>query len=415
MNSASMEAGRPNVSRCLIARPVLGFLAVILLVLLGGCAEGAPLSGVAPGSLEISPNGDGQGDVATISYRIGQRSRVSAYLTDAAGQRYMLRDDVLRMPADQPYSLRFDGTVRSKEPPAVQRVLPDGEYTYTIEATPESGAAPVRQTGAIRVRDAVDELPLVEALKVLPETVTPNEDAVDDVAIFSYRLPITATVSINLSSGTETIPFISDVVEGPFEQSHIWDGKRPDGGLLPTGVYTYTVRAADTVGNIVEQKGTVRVESPGRSEARITYADIAPTNVSLGNVITLTVRVKNTGDVPIRTQGPPSGYRYDANVPYSAVDGDRWAEKGGGFWRVGLDFGGGNGYPFRWALSMRPPEEWNEPGVSDLFMPGDEVTITGSVILRRREDKMFFFAGLIHEGVGFPEHRKSVTQINVGF
>jgi hypothetical protein len=64
---------------------------------------------------------------------------------------------------------------------------------------------------------------------------------------------------------------------------------------------------------------------------------------------------------------------------------------------------------------MRPPEEWNEPGVSDLFMPGDEVTITGSVILRRREDRMFFFAGLIHEGVGFPEHRKSVTQVNVGF
>jgi hypothetical protein len=119
--------------------------------------------------------------------------------------------------------------------------------------------------------------------------------------------------------------------------------------------------------------------------------------------------------VPIRTQGPGSGFRYDADVPYSAIEEQRWSEKGGGFWRVGLDFGGGNGYPFRWALSERPPAEWDEPGVSDLLMPGEEVTITGSVILQRREDKMFFFVGLIHEGVGFPEHRKSVTQINVGF
>jgi hypothetical protein len=399
----------------LARRLVLGLLVSLLALTIAGCAQGPTLSAVAPADLEISPNGDGQGDVASIRYMIGQRSRVSAYVTDDTGKRYVLRDDVLRMPSAQPYTLRFDGTVRGDEPPVTQRVLPDGDYSYVIEATPEDGGALVRQSGTIRVRDAADQVPLVEALTVLPQTVTPNEDAIDDVAIFSYRLPITATVSINLSSGAETIPFISDVEEGPFEQSHIWDGKRPDGSLLPSGVYTYTVRAADRIGNIVEQKGEVRIESPGRAEARITYADIAPVDVALGNPITLTVRVKNTGTVPIRTQGPASGYRYEANEPYSAIEDQRWAEKGGGFWRVGLDFGGGNGYPFRWALSERPPEQWDEPGVSDLLMPGEEVTITGSVILQRREDTMFFFAGLIHEGVGFPDHRKAVTQINVGF
>src|SRR3712207_9563781 len=64
-------------------------------------------------------------------------SRVDVYLRDGAGTRYPLREDVLRVPANQPYTLRFDGTVRGDRPPIVQRILPDGDYEYVIEATPE--------------------------------------------------------------------------------------------------------------------------------------------------------------------------------------------------------------------------------------------------------------------------------------
>jgi hypothetical protein len=46
---------------------------------------------------------------------------------------------------------------------------------------------------------------------------------------------------------------------------------------------------------------------------------------------------------------------------------------------------------------------------------GEEVTLTGSVQIQRREDKMYFYAGLIHEGVGYPEHRKGMTLVKVGF
>jgi hypothetical protein len=398
------------------AGPILRLL-VAIPMLLGtvACAQSPTLSEVQPAALVITPNGDGESDVATISYRVGQRSRVTAYIEDTGKKRYVLRADALRVPAEQPYTLRFDGTVRSDEPPVVQRVLPDGRYRYVIEATPEDGGAPVRQVGEITVREAASELPMIEALQVVPPVVTPNEDARDDVAFFSYRLPITSTVSINLSNGSETIPFITDVEEGPFEQSHIWDGKRPNGALLPSGVYTYTVRSADRVGNVVQREGRVEIQSPGRTEAHITYADIAPTAVALGNIITVTVRVKNTGNVPIRTQGPASGHAYEMNVPYSAIDDQRWAEKGGGFWRVGLDYGGGNGYPYRWALSERPSEQWSEPGVADELLPGEEVTITGTLRLQRRDDSMSFFVGLIHEGVGFPEHRKAVTLVKVGF
>ncbi len=393
---------------------LVAMIGILLLVFLTSCGQQTPLSNVAASAPVITPNGDGKDDSLTIDYLIGQRSRVSIYLQDAAGKRYGLRDNVLRMPAAQHYSLRFDGTV-SDEPPVVQHVLPDGQYTYVVEATPEGGGTPARQTGTITVRDAATRLPLVDGLKVFPETVTPNEDARDDVTTFSYRLPITATVTINISDGKTTIPFISDVEEGPYEQSHIWDGKAPGGALLPSGVYTYTVRAADRIGNVVQRTGTLRIESPGRAEAHVTYADIAPVEVALGNVITVTVKVKNTGDVPIRTQGPASGYRYDTNEKFSSVEEQRWAEKGGGFWRVGLDWGGGQGYPFRWAMTPRPPDQWREPGLWDELRPGEEATITGTVEILQRDDRMFFYVGLVHEGVGYPEHRKAVTLVKVGF
>lgn len=384
-------------------------------LVLAGCGQTPTLADVRASAAELSPNGDGQNDSLAISYRIGQRSLVDVYLENTTGRRYTLRDQVLRVPTDQPYTLRFDGTVQGEEPPVVQQVLPDGEYTLVVEATPEAGGPAVRQTQRLAVRDAAAEPPLIDRLTVVPEIVTPNADALDDVAEFSYRLPITSTVTINISDGQETVPFITGLEEGPFEQSHIWDGKRPDGSLLPSGVYTYTVRAADRIGNIVERSGKIEIQSPGRAEARITYVDIAPVEVALGNVITVTVKVKNTGDVPIRTQGPAPGYRYNTNLSYSSIEEQQWAEKGGGFWRVGLDWGGGNGYPFRWAITSRPPEQWHEPGVSDLLMPGEEVMVTGSVEVLRREDKMTFYAGLVHEGVGYPEHRKGVTLVRVGF
>lgn len=392
----------------------LGGVAVLLL-LLAGCSRTEVLSAVGPSTLLITPNGDGQDDTATISYTIGARAHVTIYVQDQQGARYPLRNSALRIPASEPYTLRFDGTVEGTGGPVVQRILPDGTYTYVVEAVPDAGGAPTRATGTIQIRDAATTLPMFDGLSVTPSTISPNEDAIDDVATFSYRLPITATVTINIANSKETVPFISDLEEGPYEQSHIWDGKRPDGSLLSTGVYTYTVRAADTIGNVVERSGQITVEAPGRAEAHITYVNIAPDAVALGNVITVTAKIKNTGDVPIRTQGPAAGYRYTTNVPFSAIEGQRWAEKGGGFWRLGLDWGGGHGYPFRWALTSRPPAQWSEPGVADWLNPGDEVTITGTVAVEQREDKMYFFVGLVHEGVGYPEDRKGVTLVQVGF
>lgn len=362
----------------------------------------------------ISPNGDGQDDTLTFSYTIGQPARVTVYLEGSDGRRHVLREDALRVPSRAPYALIFDGTVPGDQPNVLQRVLEDGTYTWTLEATPTAGGAPMRSSGTIEVRDAASQPPQIEDLNVT-ERFSPNEDADEDVAYFTYRLPVSATVTINLADRNNAqIPFIVDVPEGPYAQSHIWDGKRTDGSLIESGIYTYTITARDAVGNIVQRQGQIEVQQPGRSDARITFASIAPVEVALGNVITVTVRVKNTGDVPIRTQGPPSGYRYTTNELFSSIEDQQWAEKGGGFWRVGLDWGGGHGYPFRWAMSPRPMDQWAAPGAYDYLQPGEEAEIVGSVQIDQREDRMSFYTGLIHEGVGYPVDNVARTLVCVG-
>ncbi|HEY0739659.1 MAG TPA: hypothetical protein VGD69_32340 [Herpetosiphonaceae bacterium] len=399
--------------------PMLRFLvritgiAVFALVLIG-CGQRETLSDVGTSSSVISPNSDGVGDSLTINYTIGAPASISVFLDDQAGKRYTLRDKQPRMPSGEPYSLVFDGTVQGSDPSIVQQVLPNGTYTYTVEATPTGGGSPSTVTGEIVVEDAADQPPSIEDLSVT-EQFSPNEDADEDVAYFTYRLPVSATVTINFTDQSNNqIPFIAELGEGPFAQSHIWDGSRPDGSLVGTGTYTYTITARDQVGNIVQRQGQIEVVSPGRSSAQVTFAQIAPVRVALGSEITMTVRVKNTGDVPIKTQGPPSGYLYSTDDIFSSIEEHKWDDKGGGFWRVALDWGGGHGYPFRWAMSPRPMEQWAKPGEWDYLQPGEEVEITGRVRIEQREDRMQFYIGLAHEGVGYPVNNVARTLICVG-
>ncbi|NJL34292.1 MAG: hypothetical protein HC893_11030, partial [Chloroflexaceae bacterium] len=49
----------------------------------------------------------GAGELVNISYYIGRDALVSVYLEDTNGQRYHLRDDALRHPNSDPYTLRL--------------------------------------------------------------------------------------------------------------------------------------------------------------------------------------------------------------------------------------------------------------------------------------------------------------------
>lgn len=366
-------------------------------------------------------NPTGAGESINITYHIGREANVTIYLEEVATrQRYTLRLDQARSPSDDAYTLRFDGTAPLDDPVVQRRLLMAGDYTVVVQARGKDGSQDEARV-PIKITGQAVPTPDIENLVVAPPAISPNADAIDDVAEITYRLPVTSTVDITLTTPDgQVLPFVTREEDQIGEQWHVWNGKRPDGGSLPNGIYTYTVRAADHYGNLVQRQGQITLADVGQPEATILAARIAPEHIMLGSTLTVTMRIRNTGTVPIRTYGPPSGYTYTTDEVYSSIAGGQYTAQAGGFWRVGMDWdansgGGARRYPFRWALSPRPPEQWRVPGVEDWFLPGEEIEVTGHVVVLQRETKMFFYVGLIQDGVGFFQDRTARTIVEVGF
>ena len=286
---------------------------------LAACGTSQLLADVGPATAELRPSG--KGEHVDISYTIGQPAKVAVYLQAAGGARYTLREGEQRLPSPDPYVLRFDGTAPTSDPVLKRRALPSGTYTYVVQATGADGAQ-AEGKGQIVIGGSDSPPPMIENLVVAPATISPNADGIDDVAEITYQLPVSATVDITFTGpdGTTSYPFVAGDEEGPILQKHVWNGKTVDNALLPDGVYTYTVRAQDRFGNLVEQPGQIAIKGGGQPEVKITYSSIAPEAVMKGETITVTLRVKNTGLVPIRTYGPPSGYEYSTDDVFSSID-----------------------------------------------------------------------------------------------
>ncbi len=391
----------------------------MLTAVLAACGPGTLLTNVGPTSLELHPTG--HGETVKINYTLGRDAKVSVFLQDAAGTRYTLRDNELRQASSVPYALAFDGTAPTNDPVLKRKALPSGEYTYIVQAASDDGSTAQAQ-GQIKIVGADAPPPLIQNLMVFPDTISPNADAIDDVAEITYQLPVSATVDITFTApdGHTIYPFVAADKEGPTPQRQVWNGKTVDNALLPDGVYTYTVRAEDPFGNLVERQGKVSIAGGGQPEVKLTYTNIAPEAIMKGDVITVTMRVKNTGTVPIRTYGPPAGYEYSTDDVFSSIAGGKYIVKPGGFWRVGVDWDANSGgaakrYPYRWAITPRPPDQWKIPNEEDVLAPGEEAQIVGRIRVLQPETKMSFYVGLIQDGVGFFQDRTGRTIIKVGF
>jgi hypothetical protein len=386
---------------------------------LAACGTGQLLANVGPATAELRPSG--KGEHVDISYTIGQLARVAIYLQAADGTRYSLRDGEQRLASPDPYVLRFDGTAPTNDPVLKRRALPSGTYTYVVQAIAADGAQ-AESKGQITIAGSDSPPPTIEHLVVSPATISPNADGIDDVAEITYQLPVSATVDITITGpdGKTTYPFVAGDEEGPLLQRQVWNGKTVDNALLPDGAYTYTVRAQDRFGNLAEQNGQIIIDGSGQPEVKILDSRIAPEAVMKGETITVTLRVKNTGTVPIRTYGPPSGYEYSTDDVFSSISSGKYVVKPGGFWRVGMDWDANSGgaakrYPYRWAITPRPPDQWRIPNEEDLLMPGEEATVIGRIRILQPETKMSFYVGLIQDGVGFFQDRTGRTIVKVGF
>ena len=391
----------------------------LLVSALASCGSAALLSNVGPATVELRPTGHGES--AKINYTIGRDAKVSVFLQDATGARYTLRENEARLASSEPYILVFDGTTPTNDPVLKRKALPSGDYTYTIQADGTDGST-AQAEGKITIAGVDAKPPLIDNLVVFPETISPNADGVDDVAEITYQLPVSATVDITFTApdGKTVYQFIADDKEGPALQRQVWNGKTVDNTLLPDGVYTYTVHAEDLFGNVVERQGKITIAGGGQPEVKITYSNIAPAAIMKGDTITVTMRVKNTGNVPIRTYGPPGGYEYSTDDVFSSIANGKYVVKPGGFWRIGVDWDANSGgaakrYPYRWAITPRPPEQWKVPNEEDVLMPGEEAEVVGRIRVLQPETKMSFYVGLIQDGVGFFQDRTGRTIVEVSF
>ncbi len=379
---------------------------VLLATALSACNAERPLSvAVELQRGTITPNGDPLKGATVVKYSLSAPARINLTVQDASGQRFPLRINETR-PASGSYELKFDGTHAEAASRIERRVLPDGRYDIIVEAEDQHGqravaSAPLQVVGADNVP------PRLDPISVAPTFLSPNFDAIDDTLTATFRLSKEALLSIYVEdqAGAKVDVRILDEKRLPGEYVESWNGVVND-TPLSDGAYTYIVSARDNAGNVTAVGTPIRVAAGGIPRAKILRADFAPRQIILGGVVLVSMRIKNVGDTILRTQGPDPGFAYSSYESFGSILDGQYIDRAG-LWRVGVDWAGapisgGARYPYRWGFGKDLP-------------PGEEVDISGEIRVLHQITKMFFFGGIIQEGVRIQDDGVGRAQIEVSF
>jgi len=419
---------------------------LLLCLMLGSCQLRPLLNDVALTPDVISPNADGTDDVTNIEYTLSRNAHVSIYFQNAEGERFYFRRDRPRSAGD--YRVQWGGTINQRQwleneygRQAVESwVLPDGTYTWVVEATNDKGQME-RAEGQISLSGADTAVPELRKFTVALPVFTPNQDGLDDRTGVAYYLnKDVESVHVYLYHPDEP------GVQYPMEEQeraakpgeagyHYYDY---DGGVdrgadpPPDGTYLIAAEARDLAGHHVVVSSTLTIEQGGKPRAEVVNGEIhwgdalrslegTEMYMPLGSTLVFTTYIENYGRVPIRTSGPPPGseYRSDQNYNTLAVDmGEESYHQQAGVWRFGINFDtSSTDFPYRWAVGQ--PDELRREiidGREQWFLdPGQRGTVTGSIEMVGPfpRDAIFAWGGLIHEYVGINAENNYVDRILV--
>jgi len=185
-----------NVAKLQLCNSVILFF---LMLALAGCGEldfgtGALLYDVLISPRVITPNADGDTDVAEIKYSLSRTALVSIYLENDADERFYFRQDRRRSAGE--YAVYWGGAINQikqfESDYGLQEiqgyVLPDGDYTLTIDAIEENGQQEIFQT-EVTLSESDTDIPELHNFAVVPEVFRPNQDGLrDDWVSISYYL-----------------------------------------------------------------------------------------------------------------------------------------------------------------------------------------------------------------------------------
>ena len=355
----------------------------------------------------LSPNADGLNDVTRIRYHLARPARVSISFLDDSGERFHFRSDNLRTSGE--HHLLFSGIVEGftfgeddAECEIIARVLPDGNYTWIIEAHGENESDEL--TGTLSVVGADSALPEIRGFSVSPPLFTPNRDGISDRVWVNLYLTKPAHLNVHLldEAGNQRpiAERAGDVPPGePGLHTFEYEGG-VDLGVSPPpdGTYQIFALAEDAIGQKTRVESQLTIEHGGVPRADIVNAQVefSDTIVVQGERLAFSLTVENYGAAPIRTSGPPPGFAYAQDKNANSLG---WYEESGA-WRVGIDCDTCiRDYPWRWALGTR--NELTKIGDHWYLMPGQRTTVSGDIIITQvpARNPLYFWAGLIHEDV----------------
>ncbi len=405
---------------------LIALLLVILAVALGWRilnGDSTLLRDAQVGDELITPNADGISDATAISYTLSRNADVSIYFENEAGDRFYFREEKPRGAGD--YKVLFSGIVDGYrladdlfEGEILSRLLQDGRYTWTIEATDDEGTTEIQQ-GELAIADADLELPELRDFSLDKAVFTPNRDGISDRVQAQFYLTKEADdirVFLRMPDGAEVpISELERDIPANMPGRHVYDyeGGVDNGATPPAdGTYPLVAIARDLEGQQIRVEEILTIQYGGVPRADIfappagDTLEFEATAVALCDTIQFTMTVENYGNTPIRTTGPAPGTEYDSDWNYNTLG---WHTESGA-WRVAIGFENElTNYPFRWAVGN--PEDLEEIDGRMYLMPGERAVITGGIRVvgpfgDRNPQPMW--AGLIHEDVEISEFNNRV-------
>ncbi|MBN1977715.1 MAG: hypothetical protein JW918_09965 [Anaerolineae bacterium] len=407
---------------------------ILVAILLVGVALGPTacgpkplLSGVSFNKDIITPNADGDEDVALVTFSLSRSADISIYFEDAAGERFYFRKDVYHGPSvEKPYTVYFAGVVDGYVLPdevfegfAVEkRVLQDGVYTWTLAATDRQGHT-ARASGTLTIADADTSLPELRGFSVFPPVITPNRDSISDRAtiVVDLKKDVEELTVYLLGEEDDTRYFVQESEKATkFSKAgyHEFDydagvdlGAEPP----PDGTYTVIMEARDAVGQWAKATGEIIIQNGGVPRAYILNAEVEwsggiegggpSVSIPLGGTLYFTLTVENDSTVPIRTSGPPPGTVYDSDQNYATLGEHQQP----GVFRVGIHCETSPiDHPWRWAVGGPDDlEEVTVGGDTYTYLPaGERAVVSGGIRFVDMVDArnpQYCYASLIHEDV----------------